>query len=208
MPAKQPATIETVTMDDGRTVDFVGKRRLNKESHATEQEIVVRLDFRNGETRTFRLPHNLPPERLGDSAVKLLLKAAAHGLEQKLGDETAGIEDIEDAVEAVDELMVRLQKGEWLVGREGTGQGMAGASILARALAEVTGQPIAAVREYLSGLEPKLKIALRGDPTVAPVVARLEREKAERAAARGKATGAPAVDTSAYVEALRQRAAA
>lgn len=199
MPAKQPE-IETVTMDDGRTVDFAGKRRVNKESFATSDHLSIRLDFRNGETRTFTIPHGFADPSA--PVAKTMIKAAAHGLEQKLGDEMAGIEKIEDAIEAVDELMIRLERGEWNATREGGGTGMAGASVLARALVEVSGQPIKTVREYLSGLDAKMKTALRGDPTVAPVIARLEREAAERAAARGKAA-APTVDTAALLAGLR-----
>ena len=76
--AKVETAIETVTMTDGRIVDFPGKRKLLKTSEVTaEGSVQVRLDFRNGQTRLFTVPGNL------------LTKFAAHGAEQKLGDEIA-----------------------------------------------------------------------------------------------------------------------
>ena len=68
---KTPTVIETVTMTDGRVVDFPGKRRFAKESFQTADGVIsVRMDFRNGATRTFILPTVLMP------------KFAAHGAEQ------------------------------------------------------------------------------------------------------------------------------
>ena len=59
MAAKE-TEVATVKMDDGRVVDFPGKRRLQKESIITaDGEVKIRLDFRNGETRLFRLPPSL-----------------------------------------------------------------------------------------------------------------------------------------------------
>ena len=120
MAAKE-TQITTVTMLDGRIVDFPGKRRMLKETIIGEDgSVKIRLDFVNGETRLFTLNPNL------------ILKFAAHGAEQKLGDEIAGVEDIEDAVLAIDELIDRLYSGEWGVARDKSG--LAGASILLRAL--------------------------------------------------------------------------
>ena len=79
MSTKTETQVETVTMTDGRVVDFAGKRKLLKESSVSaDGKVQVRLDFRNGETRLFTLPDSL------------LTKFAAHGAEQKLGDEIAG----------------------------------------------------------------------------------------------------------------------
>ena len=48
-------------------------------------------------------------------------KFAAHGAEQKLGDEIAGLEDVDDCVIAIDSLIDRLYNGEWSVKREAGG---------------------------------------------------------------------------------------
>lgn len=180
----------TVTMDDGRTVEFPETRRLIKTSAINpDGSLTVRMDYVNGECRTFTLPSSL------------ITQFALHGAEQKLGDAMAGIKDLEDAIEVVDQLILRLDKGEWTAESTG-GSGMAGASILARALVEVTNQPIAVVREYLGTLDNKTKAALRLTAEVAPVVAKLEAEKAARAAARGKKVAAT-VDTSSVLGNLR-----
>lgn len=173
-------TYEAVKMTDGRLVDFPGKRQLMKTPLMTEAgELKVTLDFRNGETRTF----TIPPAMVGQFAL--------HGAEQKLGDETAGLKEIDDAVMAVDELIDRLYNGEWGVKRESSG--MAGTSVLARALVEVTGKTIEQIKVFLKSKSHAEKVALRANPKVKAVVDRLEADKVAKA---GK------VDTDALLSEL------
>lgn len=156
-----------VTMSDGRQVEFVGKRKMLKESFVDDAgKIAVRLDFVNGQTRTFILPD------------ALLQKFAAHGAEQKLGDETAGLQDVEDAVLAVDELIERLNKGEWAAARESNG--LAGTSVLARALVEFTGKSMDEIKAFLKSKSQAEKVALRNNPRVKPIVEKIEAEKAAK----------------------------
>ena len=167
--SKTETQVETVTMTDGRVVDFAGKRKLLKESSVNaDGKVQVRLDFRNGETRLFTLPDNL------------LTKFAAHGAEQKLGDEIAGLTDVEDCVLAVDELIDRLYNGEWSVKREANG--MAGTSVLVRALVEHTGKTVEQIKQFLSGKSQAEKVALRNNPKIKPIVERIEAEKASKKA--------------------------
>jgi hypothetical protein len=169
MSTKTETQVETVTMTDGRVVDFAGKRKLLKESSVTaEGKVQVRLDFRNGETRLFTLPDNL------------LTKFAAHGAEQKLGDEIAGLTDTEDCVLAVDELIDRLYNGEWSIKREANG--MAGTSVLVRALVEHTGKTVEQIKQFLNGKSQAEKVALRNNPKIKPIVERIEAEKASKKA--------------------------
>ena len=169
MSTKTETQVETVTMTDGRVVDFAGKRKLLKESSVNaDGKVQVRLDFRNGETRLFTLPDNL------------LAKFAAHGAEQKLGDEIAGLNDVEDCVLAVDELIDRLYNGEWSVKREANG--MAGTSVLVRALVEHTGKTVDAIKTFLAGKSQAEKVALRNNPKIKPIVERIEAEKASKKA--------------------------
>lgn len=169
MSAKTETQVETVTMTDGRIVDFAGKRKLLKESSVNaDGKVAVRLDFRNGETRLFALPDNL------------MAKFAAHGAEQKLGDEIAGLNDVEDCVLAVDELIDRLYNGEWSVKREANG--MAGTSVLVRALVEHTGKTVDAIKQFLAGKSQAEKVALRNNPKIKPIVERIEAEKASKKA--------------------------
>lgn len=165
--AKAETVIETVTMEDGRVVDFPGKRKLQKSTTITpEGKVQVRLDFRNGQTRLFTIPDNL------------LNKFAAHGAEQKLGDEIAGLEDMEDAVLAVDDLIDRLYNGEWAIRKENSG--MAGTSILAKALIKLTGKTPEQIREFLKAKSQAEKVALRNSAKVKPIVEELEAEKASK----------------------------
>ena len=180
---KKEPVINTVTMNDGRVVDFVGKRRLLKESFMTDGRVQVRLDFVNGETRTFTLPDSL------------LEKFAAHGAEQKLGDEIAGVEDVEDAVLAIDELIDRLYNGEWGVARDKSG--LAGASILLRALVETSGKSVEEIKAFLKDKTPAQKAALRNNAKIKPVVDRLEAEKAAKTQKK-----AGSIDTDALLGGL------
>ena len=169
MSTKTETQVETVTMTDGRVVDFAGKRKLLKESSVTaDGKVQVRLDFRNGETRLFSIPD------------ALLNKFAAHGAEQKLGDEIAGLTDVEDCVLAVDELIDRLYNSEWSVKREANG--MAGTSVLVRALVEHTGKTVEQIKQFLSGKSQAEKVALRNNPKIKPIVERIEAEKASKKA--------------------------
>jgi len=164
---KAKKEVESVTMSDGRVVDFVGKRKLLKETIINEDSVAVRLDFRNGETRTFTIPSNM------------LLQFAGHGAEQKLGDETAGVDDVDDMTLAVDDLTGRLEKGEWSMKREGSG--MTGTSVLLRALMELSGKTTEQVKAFLSGKSQAEKMALRSSKQVKPIVDRLEAEKLSKA---------------------------
>jgi hypothetical protein len=171
----------TVTMDDGRIVDFAGKRKMLKESILNaDGSVDVRLDFVNGESRTFALPSNL------------MQKFAAHGAEQKLGDEIAGVVDVDDCVLAVDELVERLQKGEWGITRT-AGNSIAGTSVLARALVEHSGKPMDTIKAFLKDKTQAQKLALRNNPAISVIVLRLESEKVR------KAGNKPQVDTEALL---------
>jgi hypothetical protein len=183
--AKAETQYNSVTMDDERIVDFVGKRKMLKESiFNADGSVSVRLDFVNGETRLFALPE------------ALFNKFAAHGAEQKLGDEIAGLEDVEDAVLAIDELTERLAAGTWGVAR--VSGGMAGTSILARALAEHSGKPAEAIKTFLASKTQAEKVALRQNPAIAPIVGRLMAEKAAKSTKAGK----PAIDTDSMLDTL------
>ena len=168
--AKVETVIKTVKMDDERIVEFAGKRKMLKTPiFAEDGSIQVRLDFVNGETRLFTIPE------------VLAAKFAAHGAEQKLGDEIAGLEDVEDCVLAVDQLMDRLHGGEWGIKRDGNG--LSGTSVLLRALVELyPTRPVASIKEFLAGKSQADKNALRANAKIKPIVERLEAEKASKKA--------------------------
>lgn len=168
---------EVVTMRDGRLVTFAGKRKMLKESLVDDSgRVAVRLDFRNGETRTFVIPESL------------MLKFAAHGAEQKLGDETAGATDLDDMILWVDELMGRLSQGEWSAAREGGG-GVSGVSVLIRAIMEASGKTAEQIKGWLEAETKRLNIskqqlttALRNSKSLKPIVDKIEAEKAAKTA--------------------------
>ena len=182
MSETKAANVEKVTMTDGRVVDFAGKRKLLKESIIDDAggKVSLRLDFRNGETRVVEL----------NSA--LLLKYAAHGAEQKFGDEIAGLKgegggeaDIDDCVLAIDELADRHAKGEWNTRSEGSNLG--GTSVLMKALMEHSvnlGKPRSAeeVKAFLKDKTQAQKMALRESAALKPIVEKLESEKRKKAA--------------------------
>src|SRR5271154_1095818 len=92
---KIASTVEKVAMEDGREVEFAGKRKVLKDAiidnvHGT---VAVRFDLRNGVTRTYPLRPDM------------ILQFAGHGAEQKYGDELAGEEgDLDDFVLVLDRL--------------------------------------------------------------------------------------------------------
>ena len=169
-PAKE-TKITTVTMQDGRVVDFPGKRRLQKTSEITEDgRVVVRLDFINGVTTLFTVPENL------------LHRFAAHGAEQKLGDAVAGIESIDDAILAVDALIDRLYQGEWQAER--SKDEFAGLSDLVRALVEYSGKSPEVMKAFLKDKSVKEKAAMRNSEFLKPIIDRYVAERAAKQAAK------------------------
>ena len=180
--------ITTVTMLDGRIVDFPGKRKLQK-SYTIDEDgtVVVKLDFINGETRVFTIPPALKNE------------FAAHGACQKLGDAIAGLDNIDDGVEAVDGLMDRLNAGEW--NAERAKDEFAGLSDLVRALVEHTGgkKTPEQIKSYLKTKSVKEKAALKASAELAPIIKRLQEERAAKTA--GKIAG---VDTGSLLSGLEE----
>jgi hypothetical protein len=168
-------------------VTFTGKsKKMNKDTFISSEGPAIRLDFVNGETRTFVIPETL------------LVRFALHGAEQKFGDALAGLTDIDDGVLAIDKLIDRLSSGDenqWNSRKEG--DSLAGTSILAKALVLKTGKTIEAIKAFLSTKTLKEKTALRNSPSVRPFVEKIEAERA----AKG-----PAIDTSALLEELDEAA--
>lgn len=181
---KAAPEVTAVTMGDGRVVNFTGKAQLNKEVvEEGDAPVGVRFDFRNGESRYFDL-----------YTTKLLAQLAAHGAKQKIGDETAGISDVDDMVVAIDAMLERLAKGDWSKARA-AGDGFSGASVVIRAVAEATGKSVADVKAFLDGklaaAEAKGEKLTRKDlydsfrkpgTKTGEIIARLENEKKAKAA--------------------------
>lgn len=185
-PAKRAKPeVQVVKMTDGREVSFVGKRKVLKDaSVGADGFVTLRMDFRNGETRSFVCP----PE--------MLAQFAAHGMEQKYGDELATTADKplseEDMVLAVEELDARIQRGEWKAVRESSGTNVvSGASVVIRAIMEATGKDAAFVKAYLEKKQAELGITRKAlydsfkNPAtkIGAIIARMEAEKLAKAQA-------------------------
>ena len=172
--------VEIVTMEDGRKVEFAGKRKLVKEYFLNDDGTLnyCQFDFRNGVSLKI-----VPPE-------SLLGQFAGHGVLQKYGDELAGIKgidggepDIDDMVLTLQTLDETIQQGKWSTRKEGDGLG--GTSILIKALVEYGGKTVDQVKAFLKDKDAKFKAAIRSEDkrpnksglTVAAIVKRLESEK-------------------------------
>lgn len=200
--SKEKAEVVQVAMEDGRTVGFPGKRKVQKATIVDESKIqideagvylgtgavAIRMDFRNGSTRLIPLPNSLVP------------KFAGHGGEQKFGDNlaTKATEPMseEEMVLATETLAGRVNEGEWGVARD-SGDSFAGAGIVMRALAEASGKPIDFVKEFLQkkldeskasvkeGEKPLSRAALYAsfrnpNSKTGQIIARMEQEKAAK----------------------------
>jgi len=142
-PAKTATVYTKVTLEDGREVEFAGKRQVDKTLLVDEAAGTagVRFDFRNGKTRTLM---NTELSRVTQ------LTAMAHGLSQKVGDEWSGVTEIDEITMTADEMLKRLRNEGWTAPRE-AGDSMAGASIVIRAICEATGKDQEWVKKFLDG---------------------------------------------------------
>lgn len=166
-----PVTMKSPNADGTpRVVQFPEKTKVKKEVlvDAEGKSIGVRFDFSNGDTESVM---NSDIEAAG-----LTSRFVAHGISQKFGDSYASAENVDDCYESFKEVHIQILAGKWSEGGGGTGGG--GSSVLLKALVEATGQTIDAVRATLATLSQKEKLVLRGEPTLQPIIQRLEAEKA------------------------------
>ena len=148
--AKPETVYETVEMSDGRKVAFAGNRKVDKTVTVHEDgNVTVRLDFRNGETRSLSTT---------ELARDVILQACGHGLSQKIGDNFAGVKEVDDMVLETDDMLTRLRAGDWSIQRE-AGDSAAGASVVIKALVEHTGKTVAEIKAFLQGKLDKAKAA-------------------------------------------------
>lgn len=141
--SKKETVYEEVVMEDGSKVSFPGTRKVQKTVTVNEAggTVEVRFDFRNG--RVLKISTR-------DIERKVELQATGHGLSQKIGDEWSGTTEVEDMVLEGEAIIARLTSGEWGIIRE-AGDSMKGASVVIRAICEVSGQDAASVKAYLDG---------------------------------------------------------
>lgn len=140
---KAPTEYIKVVMEDGRTVEFAASRKTDKTilEDAEGNAMGVRIDFVNGTTRSVLF---------SELSQGILLQSCGHGISQKAGDNYASVKEVEDMVLAVDEIFARLRAGDWAVKGE-PGDSTNGASIVIKAIMEVTSKDITFVKAFLQG---------------------------------------------------------
>jgi len=165
-----------VLMQDGREVEFPGKRKMDKTVIIENGEVKVRFDFRNVVTHLLNVSE-LKPE--------IQLNLLGHGASQKCGDSAAGEETVEDTALSVEKTIQQLQSGTWALARA-AGDSFKGGSVVIKALCEVTGKPVDAIKAFIDKtIEAKkvsrqaLYASFRADARVGPVIERLEKESAK-----------------------------
>lgn len=173
-----------VKMEDGTTVEFAGTREAVKtvSFDVDTAAVSLRIDFRNGKVV------KLSGEELSRAT---LLRAAVHGLSQKVGDSYASAKDVDDMFLSAEDMVKRLKAGEWEAVRE-AGDSMAGASIVIKALVETTGKSVDEIKAYLEKkledakakgeklTRQQLYASFRANPKILAVIQRLEQEKAAK----------------------------
>lgn len=140
---KAPTEYSKVVMEDGRTVEFAASRKTDKTilEDAGGNAIGVRIDFVSGATRTLLF---------SELSNGILLQSCGHGISQKAGDNYASVKEVDDMVLAVDEIFTRLRAGDWAAKGE-PGDSTNGASIVIKAIMEVTSKDITFVKNFLQG---------------------------------------------------------
>lgn len=147
---------------------------------STRTTIATReVDVQKG-TITFKFSHGeeivVNPFEFSPEIQRHLL---LHGTSQKCGDSYSDADgNSQVAVGMVKGVLENLQKGAWMVKAQGEGKG---AGLLAEALARATGKPVTDCAKKVGDMDKEKRAALRKHPQIAPILAKIE---AERAAAR------------------------
>lgn len=177
--------VETITLADGRTIDFVGRTKIKKDFILGEDgSFTLELIFRNGEVRNIHIP------------VDNFLNFAKHGASQKFGDTFNAEEDIDDGINAIDEMALRLASGQWTQEREkGAGKG---GSMLVQALVECLGVDRSKVQEFLLSKSVAEKRALMGTDQIKVIIDRIKAEKASKSI-----KSKPTIDTNSLLDQLK-----
>lgn len=146
----------------------------------------VNFEFHDGAT----LEANL--DSLSEDMVK---KLAIHGLSQKIGDSYSG-EDAANCQTIAETTWKTLQEGNW---SSRTGSGGPRISMLAEALARVTGKEVQECVAKIAEMDDDTKKDLRAHPQIKAITAeiKLEKAKAEQEKAASEADAEGALDLSA-----------
>ena len=117
-------------------------------------------------------------QRLQHSVAQMSAKDAPHELSAILDVHLMLLQDEALTTGVKHWITDRLYNGDWSVKRESSG--MAGTSVLVRALVEHTGKTVEQIKAFLAGKSQAEKVALRNNPKIKPIVDRIESEKAAK----------------------------
>lgn len=105
-----------------------------------------------------------------------------HGLSQKLGDSYSDADGNSTvAVGMLKGVLEGLQKGVWTTRTPGEGKG---GGLLAEALSRATGKPLADCAKKVGEMDKDKRAALRKHASIAPILAKIEAERAAEKAAK------------------------
>jgi hypothetical protein len=162
----RPRKASAVQMSDGRTVQFIGKQKTQRQSlfDPGGQWVYTRFDFRDGRTITYTAP---PPELKTTSGESMLQRLAALGAEHTIGIEALRKPTIDKAYAAVAKCVENLRHGQWYWKVPKSAAPADG--FLSRAIADHTRKPIESIETWLAGrnndevkaLKHKFKDAIR-----------------------------------------------
>lgn len=143
------------------------------------------------ETIRYRFVGKSPLDiNISDFNADIIRIASAHGLKQKISDSYAEAKgDVDIAYGLAKDMVNRLQEGSWNI----VTAGLARESLLAKALAELTNQPLEDCISKLADKSKEERAAMRKHPQLKPILLRME---AERAQARADAAQAAAQDAT------------
>ena len=163
-----PQAAVKVTFQDGKTIEFNARTKSVRDVDEDKGEVTFYV--RTG--KMFKLA-------LSDVSDSIEKKLALHGISQKVGDSASGLKDDGDIEEAFGTTIANLLADKWAAVRESSG--FAGSSILALAVARVTGKDIEAVKATLRAMSDGDKKALSLAPKVVEAKRQIEDEKRKAA---------------------------
>ena len=165
MSTENASNKKIVNLNDGTTAEFTEKQKMELSVTASESGVAFRAAFANGEVRTGTVP------------ASLLLRAAEHGIGQKLRDSISGEKTIEDAVGSFEDVAETLLRGDWTQTRASGDGPKASKTELAQALAAVRGIAVEAAANWLATKTPAEKIKLRQVPAISLKIAEMRAAK-------------------------------
>jgi len=168
-------------------------------------KVTLKVEHAEGNVAKFhyKFAHGSEHEVVLDPSHPLYHDLAVHGLKQILGDTVSTKKTSEEGEEHFAKRVAAFESGEWNV-KGGSGESAPTGGLLARALANLYGQDISTVQNYLQGLganadgvvdekeRAKIHAALRADETVAAEIERIRPPKKEKKVSEAAASKAAA----------------